>query len=284
LNERFPKPQHLKKPLTIERKHQMGLTIHYSLTTRGGEADARNVITSLHQGAHDLPFKTLGDIVDLSGAACSFDRRERDDPLHWMLCQAEGSVKLQQTRRATGHRSEAWLSVAPSRIIGFNAWPGDGCEEANFGLCQYPEEIFSPSFGTVKTKLSGWHWHSFCKTQYASNPDCGGVANFLRCHLTVIALLDQAKKLGCLEEVSDEGGFWLARDVGALVKEIGSWNQMLAAFGGMLKDVLGDGLKIAISEYPNFEQLEAAGQGQVPPGTEALVRLIHRVVKEPLPA
>ena len=41
--------------------------------------------------------------------------------------------------------------------------------------------------------------------QYASNPDCGGVENFLRCHLAVVKLLDHAATLGILKEVSDEG-------------------------------------------------------------------------------
>ncbi len=31
----------------------------------------------------------------------------------------------------------------------------------------------------VPTKLAGWYWGSFCKTQYASDPECGGIPNFL---------------------------------------------------------------------------------------------------------
>src|ERR1700689_3569364 len=120
----------------------MGLTIHYSLTTKGDEAHARTLITSLHQAAHDLPFKTLGDIVDLSGAACSFDRRGREDPLCWMLCQAQGSVRLRRPHRmGRGRTGDICVDVNPSRVIGFSAWPGEGCEESNFGLCQYPGMI-----------------------------------------------------------------------------------------------------------------------------------------------
>ena len=103
---------------------------------------------------------------------------------------------------------------------------------------------------------------------------------FLRCHLTVIAMLDRAKALGCLEKVSDEGDFWEKRNLPALVEEIGSWNEMIAAFGGKLKDLLGDGalrVEAAITEYPNFEQLEAAGESKLPPGYRELARLIGRV-------
>ena len=252
----------------------MGLTIHYYLKARSNDTAARQLITDLHHVAQDLPFQELGEIIDLSGNACDHARRASDDPLRWLLIQASGSVQLTEKRS---------LTVQPNRVLAFTAWPGEGCEEANFGLCRYPRSISHPDFGTVPTKLSGWRWRSFCKTQYASNPDCGGVPNFLRCHLAVIALLDKARELGCVDEVSDEGHFWDKRDVPALVQEIGSWNEMIAAFGGKLQDLLGTGglaLQSAISEFPNFETLEAAGQSRLPLGTEALARLIQRVVRE----
>ena len=254
----------------------MGLTIHYSLKARGNETRARKLIAALHQTAQDLPFKELGPIVDLFGDACDFNKRDRDDPLRWLLVQAEESVGLPCS--GGGTRS---FRVKPDRIIAFTAWPGEGCEESNFGLCQFPKKITHPEFGVMPTRLSGWSWGSFCKTNYASNPNCGGWANFVRCHLTVIALLDKAKELGCLEAVRDEGGFWQQRDVAKLADEIGSWNQMLAAFGGQLKDVLGDEVQAAISEYPNFEQLEAAGQNQLPPEVAILAKLIRQVLKQP---
>jgi len=254
----------------------MGLTIHYSLKAKGREAQAMNLVTQLHQAAHDLPFKEVGRMVELSGEACDYNKRDQNDPFRWALIQAGGSVRV----KGQHGKGDSYFSVVPTRVISFTALPGDGCEESNFGLCLYPAEVFDSSLGRVRTKLSGWRWSSFCKTQYASNPDCGGEVNFLRCHLAVIALLDKAEELGCLDEVSDESGFWDKRDVQALVKEIGSWNQMIAAFGGKLKDVLGDGLECAISEYPNFEQLEAAGGSKLPPETKVLTRLIQQVVKE----
>lgn len=256
----------------------MGLTIHYSLKTKGSEAQARALIQALHQAAHDLPFKELGDVVELSGQQCNPDRRERDDPLRWLLIQATESVELKDHCRYP-----TWVDVMPTRLIAFTTWPGEGCEAANFGLCQFPATLNTPR-GVVRTGLSGWHWSSFCKTQYASDPQCGGVPHFLRCHLTVIAMLDRAKALGCLERVSDEGHFWEQRDLPALVQAIGSWNEMIAAFGGKLEDLFGDGLQSAIANYPNFEQLEAAGEAKLPPGCQELVRLIGQVggvVREP---
>jgi hypothetical protein len=114
---------------------------------------------------------------------------------------------------------------------------------ANFGLCRYPGSLqVTDEHGNpkrIRTGLAGWRWSSFCKTQYASNPECGGGENFLRCHLSVVRLLDQAKTLSILADVSDEGDYWEKRDVKALVEEVGEWNTMLAAFAGRMKDLTG---------------------------------------------
>jgi hypothetical protein len=261
----------------------MGLTIHYSLKAQGNEAQARELIHALHQTAQDLPFKEMGQVVELSGKQCDFNRRPKDDALHWLLVQAAESVEIKPEGRKQNPRCTTWYEVLPSRLIAFDTWPGEGCEAANFGLCQFPAEIDTPR-GALKTGLLGWHWSSFCKTQYASDPRCGGVPNFLRCHLTVVAMLDRAKALGCLEHVSDEGDFWKKRNLPALVQEIGSWNEMIAAFGGKLKDLMGDGplnLESAIAQFPNFEQLEAAGQNKLPPEIQKLFALIERVAATP---
>ena len=71
-------------------------------------------------------------------------------------------------------RWERWL-----KQHGHNRW---NCPE---------DEVFQQK-RKIKTGLStGWHYSTFCKTQYASNPDCGGIPNFIRCHLSVIHLLDR---------------------------------------------------------------------------------------------
>ena len=173
----------------------MGLTIHYKLKAKGAAAAARKLVEVLHQQAHDLPFKEVGELVDLTGDECNYDKLGQDDPLRWLLIQAQGSVDLSHIPGESEYSSRR---VSPTRIIAFTAWPGDGCEESNFGLCQYPAELVDPRHGKLKTKLSGWRWSSFVKSQYASDPQCGGVPNFLRCHLTVIAMLDRAKSSAVL--------------------------------------------------------------------------------------
>jgi hypothetical protein len=258
----------------------MGLTIHYSLKAQSDEARARSLINALHQAAQDLPFKELGEVFELSGEQCDYSKRDRDDPLCWLLVQSEAKVELKQNQ----HDSEEQTSferyrVRPVHLIAFAAWPGEGCEEANFGLCQYPAVIETET-GRLDTGLTGWQWASFCKDQYASDPGCGGLPNFLQCHLSVIAMLDKAKELGCLVHVSDEGGFWEQRDLQRLAQKVGSWNEMLAALAGQLRDLASGGpvsVEAPITGYPDFERLEAAGQKGLPPGFDKLAGLIGRV-------
>jgi len=238
----------------------MGLTIHYSLksNTRSPKK-ARELVAHLRGRAMDLPFAQVEDIVELTGAACDLDQRNRDDPHGWLLIQAGQYVE----RPAPG--GTHCYRVTPTHVTAFETRPGEGCEAANFGLCRYPAhiEVDDPDWPhrkrKLRTRLPGWSWGSFCKTQYASNRDCGGVENFLRCHLAVIRMLDHAKSLGILEDVSDEGDFWENRDVRALAQQVGHWNEMVAAFVGGLNDMLGDQVESEITKYPDFEHLEARG-------------------------
>lgn len=140
----------------------------------------------------------------------------------------------------------------------------------------------------IKTGLgTGWRYSSFCKTQYASNADCGGIPNFVRCHLSVIHLLDRIGKLPTMKvQIDDEGKYgrsyytdepWAEKrvytwhegryDVKALVEEVSSWNEMIAAQFGAVNDLLKAsgsplGMESPIQEFPDFEHLEFKGQNQ----------------------
>ena len=232
-------------------------------------------------------------------------------------------------------------TVTPSRIIGFDTFPGPGSEPANLGLCLYPAEIdweYTPQedqrFQTtakdgwqrfsltkwdkwnrnnrvsffytekrkVPTKLDGWHWGSFCKTQYASDPQCGGVPNFLRCHISVITLLDRIAKLpGLKVRVDDEGKYgpcvyaedWQAKkphyrrhkgryNPATLAKEVGDWNTFIAGLAGALSDAM-PGWESPIKDFPDFEQLEFHGRNQkhLAPFLEAMKKLAKATAAEP---
>jgi len=235
----------------------VGLTLHYHLAAGDVSVEkAREYVENLRQKALDLPFQEVGRIVELEGKECEHQHSE-GNPNAWMQLQGGIYVKLTEDRS---------LSVSATQIIGFTAFPGEGCESAEIGLATYPKTTrFRGEDVKVEQAEKGWSWGGFCKTQYASDPRCGGVKNFLRCHVTLIKLLDAAKELGILEEVYDEGEYWEKRDIEALAKEIGEWNQALAAVAGQIQSELdqeGQGacVEAPITNYPNFEHLEAEGR------------------------
>ncbi|HQU45826.1 MAG TPA: hypothetical protein PK867_23630 [Pirellulales bacterium] len=178
------------------------------------------------------------------------------------------------------------LEAAPLELFAFWLTPGAGCEPARIGLARYPREVaatYDPfedvrlldgrgrlssrkwrrrlarygsprgdsphdyvELRTVPTRLAGWRWGSFCKTQYASDPKHGGPANFLRCHISLVALL-----------------------------EVGHWNELIAAALGALKDAFGPSLAAPIFSCRDFERFEIRGRrsGDVVPFLEALKTL-----------
>ena len=95
----------------------MGLTIHYSLYAPPlPVADARAVVEQLRQHARDLPFRSVGDLLELSGAACDDGRRDRADPHRWLPTQANHRVEHDGRR----------YDVAPTRLPALAASPGEG--------------------------------------------------------------------------------------------------------------------------------------------------------------
>jgi len=142
----------------------------------------------------------------------------------------------------------------------------------------------------VPTKLAGWHWGSCCKTQYASDSQCGGIPNFLRCHISVITLLDRMAKLpGLKVRVDDEGKYGPSTysddcreaskagrkptyrrhkgqyNPSSLAQEVGGWNMVVAGLTGALSDALaGSGIQLEspIKDFPDFERLEFKGQNK----------------------
>lgn len=275
----------------------MGLTIHYHLSLPGSTSlpDVRQKIGALRQACLDLPFKEVGEMIEFKGEECNFQQLDRGHPHRWFLIQSDTYVNYKYGHSGKPVRVERCENgtyshdVLPQQIVGFSTWPGEGCEQANVGLCRFPKSVLIPNKWKNKQHRlpvgdGKWTWGSFCKTQYANSPDCGGIENFLRCHLSVVAMLDAAKKLGFAVECHDEGGYWENRDLNALVKEIGQWDQFIAAFGGALKDAAessGMTLEAPITERKDFEKLEAEGQAKLPPGlSEVLHKLALTTQKE----
>ena len=71
----------------------MGLTLHYTLRALPCPvAEARRLVEQLRQKALDLPFQHVGDLLDLSGEACDYEKGEPVKPPRRLLVQAGRAV------------------------------------------------------------------------------------------------------------------------------------------------------------------------------------------------
>jgi hypothetical protein len=231
----------------------MGLTIHYSLSTDQTEIEAiRSLVQEFRKTALQLPFQKVGDIVEFEGDQCHHE--SGDDPQRWLKIQAARYL-------ADGNN---YHHVDPLQIVAFTTVPGAGSEPANIGLARFPTFINIDRSGKkqrYRTKLAGWSWSSFCKTQYASDSACGGTANFVRCHMSIVRLLDaiQDRRLAKVD-VNDESDYWDHRDARKLAEVVGDWNEMIAAVVGQFKDAEpAHQIEAPITQFPDFEHLEAKG-------------------------
>jgi hypothetical protein len=140
--------------------------------------------------------------------------------------------------------------------IGFGIHPGKRCEGATYGFVRRAE-----ADGTN----AEWFWHHCCKTQYASVVSW---EHLIKCHTSLVSLLDHAIELGIGVVVRDEGHYWETRDEARLIAETEYMNQWVASFAGAFSDAMPKGLAVggAIFEHPEFERLEM--EKRVRPGSD----------------
>lgn len=240
-------------PAGLLVESSLGLTIHYSFKSNArNEEEARAQVEALHAYAKTLPFDDVDRVVTYRKPATLPENLPRDDHRsRWCLIQSAAYCQDPRDEKRS-------YVVPPAVVIGFSTGPADGAEDANFGLARYPATI-QVDDRRIKTGLSGWRWRGFCKTQYASRH---GIENFLRGHTNIIRVLDEAKRLGILEGVDDEGGYWESRSLESLAKSVGEWNEMIAAFVGKLDDIAPPGTSsiAPIKDYDDYEHLEARGR------------------------
>ena len=212
----------------------MGLTIHYTLSLREGISAGvvHELVRRTGQFARKIGCAEVGGVL----------RAEKHENL------ATYFFRVTDDFYSYAEPESGWL---------IQILPGAGCETARFGLCKYPRRVLLRD-GFASTGLKGgWFLQSFCKTQYAGEH---GWDNFLKCHRLVIGLLDFWRGLGVRVKVSDDGEFWKTRSIEELRRQLNSYNGLVAAMSGMLKDANG-GLPIEspIFDYQNFERLEHEG-------------------------
>jgi hypothetical protein len=145
----------------------------------------------------------------------------------------------------------------------FRTWPGPGCETAHFGLCHFPETVVVEGKEFPMGWGEGWHYHTWCKTQYA---DRVSRDHFLRSHLGVVAILDAFRARGVEVNARDASGYWEHRDRAELERQVDEWNRIVAAVAGAIKDATEEVpgcVASPIFAAPDFEHLEAEGHAVI---------------------
>jgi hypothetical protein len=233
--------------------------VYYELRARVTAERSRALVSQLHAAARELPFDQMTGVREFTVSAPG--RRHTD---------AKPAVALAATRSVeyvtTGGERKT-LFVPPEHCSFFTVRVA-GAESASVGLASYAAHVMTEEENgrRVPTGLDGcYSWHSWCKTQYAALPACGGTPNFLRAHLSLIHLLDRARLLGIEVEVRDDGGYFESRNEQRLLAELESSNRAVAALAGHIKDALSrffhvEVVEAPITRHPAFERLEAEGQ------------------------
>jgi hypothetical protein len=238
----------------------VGLTVFYDLRARMPATQSRAVVSQLQAAARELPFDQISDLREFT--APSGSRRSRK-PL--LVLSATRAVEY---RSPKGELRA--LFVSPEHCTFFTVLV-TGAESASLGLATYRAQVELEDGSSVPTGLDGlYSWHSWCKTQYAALPACGGTPNFLRAHVSLIRLLDRARELDLELDVRDDGGYFESRSEERLLAELDSSNRAVAALAGHIKDALSrffqvDVIEAPIIRHPNFEHLEAEGRRQREP-------------------
>ena len=244
----------------------MGLTVSYEMSVPAhvAESDAADLVVKLRERALELPFDAISEIVRLTEPAVAdlpklrgfaFERLEDVAHLTAVFTREELYARLIGAERFRHEGNDVYecITVPPdvsTIACGFAIAVGPGCEPAALGALQVslPNGAKSP-----------WDWHCFCKTQYAS---VHGDENMLRCHRSLVALLDSARTLGFELQVTDETGYWQSRDAGLLIASVHRMNQLMARVAGTFADAARNagldsrGVEAAIFRHPDFERLE----------------------------
>jgi len=180
----------------------MGLTVHYDLKFQGTENEVQNKLKELKVCAEQLPF------AEINGPAFL-------DYSKWTVKKYHAKKGYNDWRDWASIQGMDYEETSPrgKKAFCLNLWPGPGCEPMNIGLRKHKNSNL-------------WAWYSFCKTQYAEE--------FVKCHLLVIRMLDECKRLNILKNVSDEGDYWETRDIKVLGGNINEFTEILQDFSGKL--------------------------------------------------
>lgn len=207
----------------------MGLTIHYEFESK---TEPGEQMRAMH--AYALQMKEEGLLSSVSDLKYrDFTSPDERPAAYHEIVEESPDRALVFYNSLSYWRVNKIYRFLPEKIYSFVVWWGEGCESTEIALATH--EGFAWGHGKrIKSpfKPGVWRGRSFTKTTYATHP--------VSAHLAVVALLDEAKRLGILKRVSDEGDYWKNRDLSELAKNFSSDHVMLAAFAERMTSLLSD--------------------------------------------
>ena len=248
----------------------MGLTVYYNLGLPDADAHAaRRFLLTLREAAVELGFAYVDPLreADPPGGVFGEGFEAVTEPE-----AVEGFLRfagIMQPHPVEDEESERVVSVPAIRHALEFSVRDEGTETAVIGLARLASHVSEDWRGEPVDHATGlgagYHGGSFCKTQYAGLPRHGGAEHFLAAHRRLIALLDEAQKLGAEVDVRDDSGYAEHRDAERLSETLDEHNQTVAAVVGGLTDAMVDAgvdketIHAPITRHPGFEHLEADG-------------------------
>jgi hypothetical protein len=232
----------------------MGLSICFDMRMPRETPDDRiaEILSSLHRHAATVQLNHRTPMYQLKLG----ELLERRTP-SWTDYDFFFHTIASVTREMRDHSSDYKDEFAEREAAtGFVVHPGRGCEAAAFGFVR-PLLDSAPS-DAKNTDWNTWCLYGCCKTQYAS---AVSEEHFVRCHLAIVELLDQAVRLGVDVTVRDEGGYWETRSKDHLLGEVETMNRLVAAAAGALHDTISPRMRVegSIFQHSDFERLETLG-------------------------
>lgn len=213
----------------------MGMHLNWEFRLPGETSAERvtELLTALRERATRLPFEEVTAVMEQPSRDSSND--------------LEGYVALWAEIISQPYEEDSPQRVGDlTTVCVFCVYPGKRCEGATFGFVKRAE---------VAGGSPEWFWHHCCKTQYAS---VVSHEHLIKCHTSLVALLDYAIELGIGVVVRDEGHYWETRDESRLVAEAEYMNRVVARLAGAFSDAMPKGLAAGspIFDHTEFERLE----------------------------
>lgn len=207
----------------------MGLHLCYELAA-DESADPGALLEPVRRFAATLPFDRVSDLVTGPQLLQPGYGSDWDLPL-----DSKGRIRPKGWEPDDGN----WygdVTVTATEWTSFRIDPGRCCEPASLGLARHPSTWLVEGERQPTGLDRSRRWDDCCKTQVAA---AVSTEHFMRCHGSLVSVLDFAASLGLVAEVTDETGFWEHRDWGAALGAVADLYGLIAGAVASFRELPG---------------------------------------------